>query len=376
MERDKLYHIRGSVEGIYGFEVYQASRPSIRLHVPSEYRDRVEAGKIYNVHIKSINEVPLTDTQREILLWSKKGTRWKAVLERSSQVKVGLAEGTHDDWRSRKAYLLRTLKSDAYPDLVVAKPQYFGRVALGHGLGLGLRIPHTIVEKYKKNDLLEARVARISRPDEEYLLYTRVQYKRAHVCISQMRPANGEEFCIKSLRGFGKTDFARQFNERKPAGMWSTALICDGGKVFLRVDNLQAELRNCRLKAHSGNVVLEANLIDDTKRGSIRIVKRPQEFTVGFADRTRVTAMKGFGGKIEATYRVHSREPRPHVRIVEARAIGDPKSQGKAELQERELGLMSREEIRGWIDGEGHIECKPKKRFGSQIIITQKSREP
>ncbi|TLY14115.1 MAG: hypothetical protein E6K84_03000, partial [Thaumarchaeota archaeon] len=105
-------------------------------------------------------------------------------------------------------------------------------------------------------------------------------------------------------------------------------------------------------------------------------VKRPQEFTVGFADRTRVTAMKGFGGKIEATYRVHSREPRPHVRIVEARAIGDPKSQGKAELRERELGLMSREEIRGWIDGEGHIECKPKKRFGSQIIITQKSREP
>src|SRR2546422_2927285 len=87
MERDKLYHIKGTVEGIYGFEVYQASRPSIRLHVPAEYRDRVEAGKIYNVTIKSINEVPLTDAQREILLWSKKGTRWKAVLERSSQVK-------------------------------------------------------------------------------------------------------------------------------------------------------------------------------------------------------------------------------------------------------------------------------------------------
>jgi hypothetical protein len=67
MTRGGFFHIVGSVEGVYDFDVHRTVKNYARLMVPLEHRDKVRFGSIYTVHLKLVEEVHLNDRQREIL---------------------------------------------------------------------------------------------------------------------------------------------------------------------------------------------------------------------------------------------------------------------------------------------------------------------
>jgi len=62
-----FYHIVGSIEGAFDFDIHRVVKSYVRMVTPLEHRDKVEFGKVYNVLIKSVEEVQLNEKQREIL---------------------------------------------------------------------------------------------------------------------------------------------------------------------------------------------------------------------------------------------------------------------------------------------------------------------
>ena len=76
IDRYKLYEIKGSVKGAYEFDVYRTVGKYVYLSPSLEQRDKVQPGRVYDVGIKSVVEVPLTDAQREILGGPKKRGAW------------------------------------------------------------------------------------------------------------------------------------------------------------------------------------------------------------------------------------------------------------------------------------------------------------
>jgi hypothetical protein len=62
-----FYHITGSIQGAFDFDVHRVVRSYFRMVTPLEHRDKIVFGKVYSVCIKSIEEVQLNEKQREIV---------------------------------------------------------------------------------------------------------------------------------------------------------------------------------------------------------------------------------------------------------------------------------------------------------------------
>ena len=89
IEPDRLYEIKGKVEGVFDFEVCRTVSNYIRVFVPVEYQPRVQLHRVYDVRITSVKEVPLTEAQREILQdWSRRGGPWNRITYRINHMKV------------------------------------------------------------------------------------------------------------------------------------------------------------------------------------------------------------------------------------------------------------------------------------------------
>src|SRR2546427_9553309 len=80
IDRYKLYEIKGSVKGAYDFDIYRTVGKYVYLTPSLEQRDKVQPGRVYDVGIKSVVEVPLTDAQREILGGPKKRGAWRSTM--------------------------------------------------------------------------------------------------------------------------------------------------------------------------------------------------------------------------------------------------------------------------------------------------------
>lgn len=80
-----LYHLVGSIEGVYRFDLYRVARNYVRIMIPLEHRDGVEFGKVYNLRLDSIEEVPLNEEQRRILS-SSKNMQYRPLLYRINRV--------------------------------------------------------------------------------------------------------------------------------------------------------------------------------------------------------------------------------------------------------------------------------------------------
>jgi len=80
IDRYKLYEIKGSVKGAYDFDIYRTVGKYVYLTASLEQRDKVQPGRVYDVGIKSVVEVPLTDAQREILGGPKKRGAWRSTM--------------------------------------------------------------------------------------------------------------------------------------------------------------------------------------------------------------------------------------------------------------------------------------------------------
>ncbi|TLX97726.1 MAG: hypothetical protein E6K96_02395 [Thaumarchaeota archaeon] len=126
MDLDKLYEIKGKVEGVHEFEVYRTVRNYARVYVPVEYQSRVRLNEVYHVRIASVKEVPLTEAQREILQdWSRRGVPWNRIAYRIKHMKVD-ETGHHDEAKeSEKVGAKRNIWSE--PE----KPQLLTDLAAG-----------------------------------------------------------------------------------------------------------------------------------------------------------------------------------------------------------------------------------------------------
>ena len=81
-----LYHITGVVEGAFDFDIHRVVKNYIRMVTPLEYRDKVEFGRVYDVCIKSIEEVQLNEKQREIVS-SMVGIQYRPLMYRLERAK-------------------------------------------------------------------------------------------------------------------------------------------------------------------------------------------------------------------------------------------------------------------------------------------------
>ena len=80
IKRNSLYEIKGSVVGAYDFDIYRTVGKYVYLIPSLEQRDKVRPGRVYDVKIESVREVPLTESQREILGGPQKRGAWRSTM--------------------------------------------------------------------------------------------------------------------------------------------------------------------------------------------------------------------------------------------------------------------------------------------------------
>lgn len=81
LNKGGFYHVVGNIEGVCDFDVHRIIKTHFRIMTPLEHRDKVEFGKVYNVHIKSIEEMRLNEKQREIVANSV-GVQYRPLMYR------------------------------------------------------------------------------------------------------------------------------------------------------------------------------------------------------------------------------------------------------------------------------------------------------
>jgi hypothetical protein len=244
-----------------------------------------------------------------------------------------------------------------------------------------LHVPEEYLPETRKGVILEANVARTSAPDKEFHLYTSLDFKDPHICISSLSPSRRETFLVKSLRPYEITCFVRDFNQHKSDDFESVTMSISDTRVLIKVDESEVEIKQPRLTSDGGGAILHGILDGAANRGTVRIAKRFDEYRFVFADHhAGITHMKGIGDKIEVTYSMCFREPYQHVRVIDARSLRQPWNPANNDANGRILELdrsdMSRKEIRAWIDTEGSIDSSPPGKGGPQINVSQKFREP
>jgi hypothetical protein len=93
MEEGKLYHIKGTVAGKYDFEMYRTPDSYIRHFVPVEQHHQIRAGKVHDIKIASVKEVPLTKSQSELVSeWRDRGVPWNRIAYRVNHMRPDTAE--------------------------------------------------------------------------------------------------------------------------------------------------------------------------------------------------------------------------------------------------------------------------------------------
>ena len=248
-----------------------------------------------------------------------------------------------------------------------------------------LRIPGEHLDKFGKDEILEARVVRTSAPEKEFYLYSSSSYADPHFNISHLNPTPRESFRVLSMRKVGFPDFVRDFNEHKPRTFGNVTLAHSDGKVTLKVDNLAASVESPKLSARGQGPILEGSVIQGTSRGNIRIAKESEYFSLHFGDyatnHPRIVHMKAKESYIEVGYAQSSSEPDYRTRRIPAVSIepGKDKSgnEAKNRFTEIDSSNMTKKEIRAWIDTEGNIYSRGMDgKSGPQLAVTQKHREP
>lgn len=266
--------------------------------------------------------------------------------------------------------------------LVESKSPLFVAYETKGGPSNYLRFPRELLAKYGKEDILEARVARASAPEKQLRFYTNAGYADPHLNISHLKPTHREPFNFLSLEKYEVSDFVRDFNKKSPKDFRNVTLSDSDGIVTMKVDNNVVEVKHPKLIADGGRAILEGSLIENRKRGILRIAKSSETFDLHFADHPRVVYMKANGSNIEAGYIQTSSEPDHRTRQIPAISVEPLKGQGQSNLAKHELleldrSNLSRKEIRAWIDTEGSIYSRRRRGGrGVELAVTQKHREP
>ncbi len=94
MDEGKLYQIRGNVVGKYDFEMYRTVGSYVRHFVPVEHHHQIQAGKVHDIRITSVKEVPLTKAQSELVSeWRDRGVPWNRIAYRINHMQPEHVDG-------------------------------------------------------------------------------------------------------------------------------------------------------------------------------------------------------------------------------------------------------------------------------------------
>lgn len=229
-----------------------------------------------------------------------------------------------------------------------------------------LLVPERIIPEHDdRDDVFAVRLERELKPGEEYTLYmTHLPgYDRAYLNIKQLDTQEGEKFRIKSVGRFQEGSFAKNYNDDKPKGLENTELAWKDGRLTMKVDHTELELKDWGLRAQEGKVVLDARLNDEEKN-AVKIAIGIKAADFRFArDHATVNSMTESKNGIIATYQRTQNDVPPHRRL-----IGMPHQEG-AEQQEW------RHEFKVDVDGlelERLLECK---RDAATVRISEENRE-
>jgi hypothetical protein len=184
---------------------------------------------------------------------------------------------------------------------------------------LALIIPDRAIPKHEDgDDVFEVRISRVSKPEEEYKMYMTHNPKneRAYLPIRHVGAKKGEEFNVKRPEKYEGGDFARDYNASKPKGLENTSLEFRDGKFMLKVDGTEFALKEAKLRAHEGKVVLDGKLNDEDKN-AMKIAKGIDGFDVRLkSDHAVVTSMKESKEGLTISYERTHHDEFPHVRLV------------------------------------------------------------
>jgi len=81
-----FYHVVGSIETAFDFDIHRVIKTHLRVATPLEYRDNVEFGRVYKFRLRLIEEVILNEKQREIVANSV-GVQYRPLMYRLSHAK-------------------------------------------------------------------------------------------------------------------------------------------------------------------------------------------------------------------------------------------------------------------------------------------------
>jgi len=227
-------------------------------------------------------------------------------------------------------------------------------------------------------------ISRISVPKVEHTVYLTCNssFRRVFVSLAQINPVEGESFRVLRIRNYELEELVRDYNANRPKGLENTELSKMDGVLRMNVDGFSFELKDIHLRTVRGILRLAAKL--PHREGEIVISKRLHEFTIALEteERSPVTSLSFAKGILVLTFETtHSRFPHSR-RIPTARWDNDldrdlaMSRDDLNEQSEERLDLMTRREIRGWIDGEGYINSGYPGKSGPYLSVGQKERAP
>jgi hypothetical protein len=174
--------------------------------------------------------------------------------------------------------------------------------------------------------------------------------RRAYLPIGHVGAQQGEEFLvILPIIEYRQSDFAREYNARKPKYLENTSLEWREEKFVMKVDSVEIELRGNELRAQEGKAVLDAKLNDEDKN-TVKIAKGVDGFDFRLKeDHAVVTLMSENKEGVKMTYMRTRNDIPPHARLIE---ISHP---GRSGLERwRHEFSMDREEV----SLERAVDCK------------------
>src|SRR4029077_14274143 len=141
MEEDKLYHIEGGVLGKYEFEMYRTGDSYIRHFVPVEHHHQIQAGKVHDIKITGVKEVPLTKAQSDLVSeWRSRGVPWNRIAYRINHMQPEHAEAqiqpSRDSGESAKKNLHQLEKLERVDNIragFMAESHFQGKDRASHG---------------------------------------------------------------------------------------------------------------------------------------------------------------------------------------------------------------------------------------------------
>jgi len=183
-----------------------------------------------------------------------------------------------------------------------------------------------MIPPHSEPGLFEFRIARATDPSQGHTLYAShaPHASRCYVNLFCLDPKHGERFLVQSITEFVPEEFARIYNQQKPAGLENTQMFSDGRAFKIRVDDdHEVALEDWSLETYQGRIILHGKL-GGRMANSVTISAGPNESMIKLPGRRPIASMTSHGSDTVVAYRRWSQDPRIRLRLLENSEGGKP----------------------------------------------------